>query len=260
MGDKKYATIKRNLVNTTITFEWIKKYKFQYQCLLKCQADYMTDSVKWWRENEKGVEFLDMKDTIDQKSSLKISHFRYDSIENVLKHVNSCWGKALKQPNILPAYMIDINSDIHNRKTIKLLTLNHFNPNIDNTESSTSYDGMNDDGRNNIEHQGSSLSTPLELGSIQSNAVNDKTNGPSAALNHSSSSIDFTKSYPTDTLAKLYYTSTPINKKNNLLEITAEKYTPMTHTNEKSIQSENTAVNIYQHLLIVQQLHKNRQK
>ena len=44
---KMYGSIKGNFKNTVISFHWIKKYKHQYQCLLKSIADYLRDEGKW---------------------------------------------------------------------------------------------------------------------------------------------------------------------------------------------------------------------
>ena len=43
-----YNTIKQQFKNT-ISFDWVKKYRCQYQCLLKNQMDYLTNKGKWWR-------------------------------------------------------------------------------------------------------------------------------------------------------------------------------------------------------------------
>ena len=70
-----HRSIKENFKNTVISFHWIKKYKSQYQCLLKSIADYLTDKGKWWKEVEDGVEFFDV-DNIPHNSKLLVSHFR----------------------------------------------------------------------------------------------------------------------------------------------------------------------------------------
>ena len=41
-----YNTIKQQFKNTIISFDWVERY----QCLLKSQADYLTNKGKCWRE------------------------------------------------------------------------------------------------------------------------------------------------------------------------------------------------------------------
>ena len=50
-----YQPIKSILKNTIIPYTWIRKYKYQYQCLLQSQADFLSDKVCWWRELEDGI-------------------------------------------------------------------------------------------------------------------------------------------------------------------------------------------------------------
>ena len=44
-----YQPIKSVLKNTIIPYTWIGKHKYQYKCLLKSQADFISDEVCWWR-------------------------------------------------------------------------------------------------------------------------------------------------------------------------------------------------------------------
>ena len=50
-----YQPIKSILKNTIIPYTWIRKYKYQCQCLLQSQADFLSDKVCWWRELEDGI-------------------------------------------------------------------------------------------------------------------------------------------------------------------------------------------------------------
>ena len=51
-----YQSIKSTLKNTVIPYIWIKKnYKYQYQCLLESQADYILDNMRWWKETDDGI-------------------------------------------------------------------------------------------------------------------------------------------------------------------------------------------------------------
>ena len=49
-----------------IPFDWIEKYAFQYQSVLKRIADYLLNENIWWEENTNGVVFYDI-DNNDQE-------------------------------------------------------------------------------------------------------------------------------------------------------------------------------------------------
>ena len=68
-----YQPIKSILKNTIIPYTWVRKYKYQYQCLLQSQADSMSDEVCWWRELEDGIKFFDISNCPNSKK--QFSHF-----------------------------------------------------------------------------------------------------------------------------------------------------------------------------------------
>ena len=121
-----YSRIKQQLKNTMIGFDWVKKYRRQYQCLLKSQADYLTDQGKWWRESREGIEFFDLNES-PNNSKLLLSHFRSSNIKRELAKVNNCWLEALQnRDKVIPAYSIDIDSGENDTQPILLTTLDHF--------------------------------------------------------------------------------------------------------------------------------------
>ena len=121
-----YSRIKQQFKNTIIGFDWVKKYRRQYQCLLKSQADYLTDQGKWWRESREGIEFFDLNES-PNNSKLLLSHFRSSNIKRELAEVNNCWLEALQnRDKVIPAYSIDIDSGKNDTQPILLTTLDHF--------------------------------------------------------------------------------------------------------------------------------------
>ena len=121
---KMYGSIKGNFKNTVISFHWIKKYKRQYQCLLKSIADYLTDEGKWWKEVEDGVKFFDV-DNIPHNSKLLVSHFRSTAIRRERTEVSSCWISAIQQMHTqIPGYSIEV--DENQQQVVFLQTLDYF--------------------------------------------------------------------------------------------------------------------------------------
>ena len=117
---KMYGSIKGNFKNTVISFHWIKKYKRQYQCLLKSIADYLTDEGKWWKEVENGVEFFDVGN-IPHNSKLLVSHFRSTTVKRELPEVSSCWISAIQQMHTqIPGYSIEVDG---NRQQVVFLQM-----------------------------------------------------------------------------------------------------------------------------------------
>ena len=90
-----FSTIKQRFKNTIISFDWVKKYRRQYQCLLKSQAEYLTDNGKWWRESRESTEFFDLNES-PTSSKLLLSHFRSWNIKRELAEVNNCWLEGLQ--------------------------------------------------------------------------------------------------------------------------------------------------------------------
>ena len=88
-----YNTIKQQFKNI-ISFDWLKKYRRQYQCLCQSQEGYLTDNGKWWRESRGSIEFFDLNKS-PANSKLLLSHFRSSNIKRELNDVNNCWLEAL---------------------------------------------------------------------------------------------------------------------------------------------------------------------
>ena len=61
-----------------------------YQLFLERIADYLVDST-FWRENEFGVEFLDVE-PVDHKK--RLHHFRSRTIKQEMKEVSDIWNNV----------------------------------------------------------------------------------------------------------------------------------------------------------------------
>ena len=118
-----YHPIKESLSNTMIPFDWIEKYAFQYQSMLKRIADYLLNEKIWWEENTNGVVFYDT-DNNDQEKT--IHHFRSSTLKAESKYLDKSWEQCLQDMhNKIPAFKIKV----HNGDTseiIYLKTLKHF--------------------------------------------------------------------------------------------------------------------------------------
>ena len=100
-----YHTIKRRFKNTIISFHWAKKYRCQYQCFLKSQADYLTDKGK---RGDRSFFYLNEGPC---NSKLCPSHFRSSYTKRELTEVSNWWLEALQnRDNLIPAYFIEIES------------------------------------------------------------------------------------------------------------------------------------------------------
>ena len=80
-----YQSIKSTLKKTVIPYIWTKKYKYQYQCLLEFQADYILDNVRWWKETDDGIEFFDVSNA--PKTTMQLAHFRSTSIQEQFSRI-----------------------------------------------------------------------------------------------------------------------------------------------------------------------------
>ena len=120
-----YQSIKSTLKNTVIPYIWIKKYKYQYQCLLESQADYILDNVRWWKETDDGIEFFDISNA--PKTTMQLAHFRSTSIQGQLNYVKKCWNKLLLLKEKIPAFQIQLKEENWMVNTdIELLNLGRF--------------------------------------------------------------------------------------------------------------------------------------
>ena len=121
-----YNTIKKQFKSTIIRFDWVKKCRRQYQCLLKSQADYLTDNGKWWRESREEIEFFDLNKS-PTNSKLLLSHFRSSNTKRELTEVNNYRLEALhNRDKLIPAYSIEIDSIKNDTQPVLLTTLDHF--------------------------------------------------------------------------------------------------------------------------------------
>ena len=120
-----YNTIKQQFKNT-ISFDWVKKYRCQYQCLLKNQMDYLTNKGKWWRESREGIEFFDLNE-VPTNSNLLLSHFISSNIKRELTEVNNCWFEALKnRDKVMRAYSMEIDSGKNDIQPMLFITFDDF--------------------------------------------------------------------------------------------------------------------------------------
>ena len=62
-----YHPIKESFSNTIIPFDWIEKYAFQYQSMMKRIADKV-----WWEENTNGVVLYDIGNNDHEKKSITL--------------------------------------------------------------------------------------------------------------------------------------------------------------------------------------------
>ena len=125
-----YQPIKSMLKNTIIPYTWIRKYKYQYQCLLQSQADFLSDEVCGWRELEDGIEFLDISNCPNSKKQL--SHFRSTSIGEEVNNIEGCWNHLLSLKHKIPAYKIQVKSRLSKSENLdlELFNLSQFSNNI----------------------------------------------------------------------------------------------------------------------------------
>ena len=86
-----------------------KKYKYQYQCLLESQADYILDNAHWWKETNYGIEFFDISNA--PKSTMQLAHFRLTSIQGQLNYVKKCWNQLLLLKEKIPAFQIQLREE-----------------------------------------------------------------------------------------------------------------------------------------------------
>ena len=121
-----YKPIKQTLSNNIISFQWIKDYSSEYQCILEKQSDYLCEKGVWWCETDAGIQFNDY--IPPEGSHLKLSHFRSTSIKDTLNQVRACWNYCIKNRNeLIPAYKIKIYDEKDEKYEISFLsTLNHF--------------------------------------------------------------------------------------------------------------------------------------
>ena len=70
--NKVYQSVKSTSKNTVIPYNWIKKYKYQYQCVIESQADCILDNERWWKETDDGIEFFDISNA---PKTMQLAHF-----------------------------------------------------------------------------------------------------------------------------------------------------------------------------------------
>ena len=122
-----YHSIKESFSNTTIPFDWIEKYVFQYQSVLKRIADYLLNEKKWWEENINGVVFYDIDNNDHEKI---IHHFRSSTLKEESKYLEKSWEQCLQDMhNKIPAFKIKVHngdaSEIIYLKTLNILQMKY---------------------------------------------------------------------------------------------------------------------------------------
>ena len=70
-----YNRIKLQLQNSLASYHWIKRFPFEFQCLLERQADFLLEEHLWWTTRDDGVAFKDVTD-FPTNSSLSMYHFQ----------------------------------------------------------------------------------------------------------------------------------------------------------------------------------------
>ena len=118
-----YSEIKKCSKKTLFSFQWMEKYKRQYECFLKSIADYLVDEGTWWRETTEGVEFCDIGEA-PENTSMIVSHFRSTTIKQQFTHVSNCWAQAMMEKNTKISAQSIENINTNNREL--LTTLRYF--------------------------------------------------------------------------------------------------------------------------------------
>ena len=190
-----------------IPFDWIEKYAFQYQSMLKRIADYLLNEKIWWEENTNGVVFYDI-DNNDQENT--IHHFRYSSLKAESKYLGKSWEECLQDThNKMPAFKIKV----HNGDTseiIYLKTLKHFANKVpfkENTNNTVNVSLTMMDTTPNF-----NINNISEI-NISSSHINDTCSISSVADSISIPAIG-TPSQSNNILVNQMLSSTPVSKKN----------------------------------------------
>ena len=125
MIHKIYQDIRKSHQNTTISFDFIKKYPSQYQRLLERQADHLSEGRVWWKEvANKGVEFYDVTHV---QSDKQLHHFRsYNMKQDIFEKDN--WYNCLQNADsLIPEFKLKTKENENkNIKIVHLKTLNYF--------------------------------------------------------------------------------------------------------------------------------------
>ena len=118
-----YSPIKLQLQNSLVSYHWIKRYPFEFQCLLQRQADFLLEENLWWTAGNDGVVFNDVTD-FPANSSLSMHHFRSRTIKDERDYLVNCWEECLKAMHqLIPAYKIKACDSKNNMKIVKLTIL-----------------------------------------------------------------------------------------------------------------------------------------
>lgn len=85
-------------------------------------ADYLIDTVIWWKEIETGVQFFDKS---SNKSDKLLHHFRSTTIKQECERLQNCWETCLSNPHKIPAFKIKVKT-ASGYEPLYLTTLQHF--------------------------------------------------------------------------------------------------------------------------------------
>ena len=205
-----YSPIKLQLQNSLVSYHWIKRYPFEFQCLLQRQADFLLEEHLWWTAGDDGVVFKDVTD-FPGNSSLSMHHFRSRTIKDERDYLVNCWKECLKAMHqLIPAYKIKVCDSNNNMETVKLTTLEYFRTNIKESRGNQSDDAGQ--ATNNIDENASD--SPLKNFTLKSfqavsetplrcKAIINKDNTPELTLTQSLNTTD------TDDITSPLYFSTP---------------------------------------------------
>ena len=118
-----YKNITMKLSNSCIPFKLIEDRCKDYQLFLERIADYLVDST-FWRENDFGVEFLDVEPVDHEK---RLHHFRSRTIKQEMKEVSEIWNTVCipNYTTLVPALKLYIEQD-DGINVIYPGTLNYF--------------------------------------------------------------------------------------------------------------------------------------
>ena len=93
--------------NTLISFEHISSKPDQWQAFLETMIpDFLTECGVWWKENETGIEFFDVKNNAESK--LVKHHYRSSSIVSEEKYLKNMWKLCVNNKNtLIPAKRLE---------------------------------------------------------------------------------------------------------------------------------------------------------
>ena len=209
-----YMPIKLQLQNSLYSYHWIKRYLFEFQCLLQRQADFLLGEHLWWTSGDDGVVFEDITD-FPAISSLLMHHFRSRTIKDERDYLVSRWEECLKAMHqLIPANKIKVCDSNNKMEIVKLTTLEYFRINIKESRENQSDDAGQ--ATNNIDENASD--SPLKNFTLKSfqavsetplrcKAIINKDNTPELTLGQCLNTTD-----ADDITSPLYFSTPTVSK------------------------------------------------